>query len=197
MWKADDWFLYVFLPGVQHEVCELLQNEWKEIINNSSMTPLREDITEGFNGALVHVPLTAERRHILGMWEFYGFIKVKTICINFFMPSKDKLVLDNYIKLAYTILYMKVPRVKKSCLFYYFKNICTSAYGIGPPLSTILLQPLMVEVEHCYKCFIALPEMFSSSRWNCKRAAQYRPICVFTWVKYINISLFLPCKRLC
>ncbi|KAL7395385.1 hypothetical protein ABVT39_015587 [Epinephelus coioides] len=43
-----------FLPAVQHKVCEKLQEQWKEMVNKSSMTPIREYITEEFNCAAVH-----------------------------------------------------------------------------------------------------------------------------------------------
>ena len=46
---------FKFLPEVHDTICEKLQKEWKEMVDNSSMTPIREDITEEFNSAVVHV----------------------------------------------------------------------------------------------------------------------------------------------
>lgn len=43
-----------FLPAVQHKVCEKLQEQWKEMVDKSSMTPIREYMAEEFNCAVVH-----------------------------------------------------------------------------------------------------------------------------------------------
>lgn len=46
---------FEFLPGVRNKVYERLQMEWKEMVNNSSMTPIREVIAEEFNNGVVHL----------------------------------------------------------------------------------------------------------------------------------------------
>lgn len=46
---------FIFPPAVHNEVCERLQKEWKEMVYNSSMPPIRKYITEVFNRAVVHV----------------------------------------------------------------------------------------------------------------------------------------------
>ncbi|XP_041800011.1 uncharacterized protein LOC121611498 [Chelmon rostratus] len=44
-----------FLPGAKDKVYERLQMEWTEMVNNSSLTPIREAITDKFNNGTVNL----------------------------------------------------------------------------------------------------------------------------------------------
>lgn len=46
---------FIFGSEVHHKLCKMLREEWTEMVDDSSATPIRKYITEQFNTAVVHL----------------------------------------------------------------------------------------------------------------------------------------------